>query len=427
MIKKIKSILNKKFVKNVLVLVTGTAAAQAVTMALSPIITRLYGPEAFGIMGTFNALISILVPIAAFTYPVAIVLPKKDEEAKGIMKLSLLSATLFSSFILILVILFKRDIATLLNMESISNYFYLLPLVIISAAFMQIIEQWLIRNNQFSINAKATFIQSSFVNISKVGIGFYYPFAQVLIFFSSITNGIRGLLMYVFTKKKDKSMDIRSIIYSNYNLKKIASIYKDFPLYRAPQDLLFSLQQSFPIVLLTVFFGPAATGFYTISRSVLSLPTNLIGKAVGDVVYPRLSKAANMKEDISKLLKKSTIMLVLVGLIPYGIVILFGPFLFGFVFGSSWYAAGEYARWVALWSFSTLINRPSVRALPVLEAQRFHLIYTIILAMINLVMIIVGYLVFNSDLISVALFCLSGTIANVFLITITIKFSKKRN
>jgi hypothetical protein len=36
-----------KFVRNVAVVASGTAGAQAITMAFSPIITRLYGPEAF--------------------------------------------------------------------------------------------------------------------------------------------------------------------------------------------------------------------------------------------------------------------------------------------------------------------------------------------------------------------------------------------
>jgi len=47
--------LSSKFVRNVAIVATGTAGAQAITMAFSPINTRLYGPEAFGILGTFTA------------------------------------------------------------------------------------------------------------------------------------------------------------------------------------------------------------------------------------------------------------------------------------------------------------------------------------------------------------------------------------
>ncbi|UCZ56541.1 hypothetical protein LGV61_12545 [Desulfurispirillum indicum] len=36
---------NSKFIRNVAIVASGTAAAQAITMAFAPIITRIYGPE----------------------------------------------------------------------------------------------------------------------------------------------------------------------------------------------------------------------------------------------------------------------------------------------------------------------------------------------------------------------------------------------
>lgn len=424
MISKVKDFLNKRFIKNVLVLVTGTAAAQAITMATAPVITRLYGPEAFGVMGTFNALVSVIVPIAALTYPIAIVLPKQEKEAKAIFKLSILISFILSIFIFIILLLFKDSIAILLNMEHISNYFYLLPIVIVFSGFMQVMTQWLIRIKEFTINAKATVIQSLIVNLSKIGVGLFLPIAQVLIFFTAISSGLHGLLMYIISNRQVNRLNIIKLFKSKGNIKEVAKKHKDFPLYRAPQDLLFALQQSFPIILLTSFFGPIATGYYTISRSVLSMPTLLIGKAVADAFYPRASETFNRGEDISSILIKSTLGLLVVGLVPFGVIIAFGPTIFAFVFGSDWYSAGEYARWIALWSYTTLINRPSIMTLPVLNAQRFHLIYTIILAIVNLIALIIGFKVFNSDVMSVALFSLSGAIANIFLISITIRLSK---
>ena len=87
--KYVLAIMKKKFIRNVVLVVTGTASAQLVTMLLSPIITRLYGPEAYGHMGVFLAIVGVIAPVAALTYPIAIVLPKKEREAISIAKLSL--------------------------------------------------------------------------------------------------------------------------------------------------------------------------------------------------------------------------------------------------------------------------------------------------------------------------------------------------
>jgi len=423
--KKIKQLMRNKFIKNVFILASGTAGAQAIIMLLSPIITRLYGPEAFGIMGAFNAMINMIIPVAAMTYPIAIVLPKKNEEAKNIIKLSLLISTLLSILSLLVIVPFKDYLVSLFRLTEISPYIIFVPIVIIFAGLMQIMEQWLIRTKQFSINARVTIFESLITNLGKVGVGFFYPHAIVLIVFTAFSNGIKGLLMFflnknsIFITKHEKIQDVK-------NIKKLSKKFYDFPLYRAPEQFLNAASNGLPVLMLTAFFGPASAGFYSIGRTVLRLPTQLIGKSVGDVFYPRIAEAYNNKENIVNLIKRATLALAGVGIIPYGIIILFGPQLFSLVFGNDWVIAGEYARWLALWSFFGFINRPSVRSLAVLSAQKFHLLYTIGMLITRIIVLITGYYIFSSDTIAVALFGVSGAILNIGLIIFTLKISKSR-
>jgi len=415
----------KPFVRDVIILASGTASAQAVTMALSPIITRLYGPEAFGLMGAFMAIVSIVAPIAALTYPIAIVLPKRDQEAKGLIRLSLIITAILSMISLIILVLFNKQIIVLFNLKEIATYLYLIPLVIIFAGVMQVAEQWLIRTKQFSINARVTFLHSLIINGSKVGIGFINPVAAVLVVLSALGNGLRAAMMIMFAKRSSYQMDIE-LKEERKSLKVLAKEHYDFPLYRAPEVFINAISQGLPVLMLTAFFGPASAGFYTIGRSVLSIPSSLIGKSVGDVFYPRIAKAANKKEDVTALIKMATLSLAGIGILPFGLVILFGPHLFSLVFGADWVIAGEYARWIALWSFFGFMNRPSVRALPVLYAQKFQLNYTIIMLVTRLGVLAIGYYVFSSDLVAIALFGISGAILNFGLITITLKISRQR-
>lgn len=420
-----KKIIRNKFVKNVMIVASGTAGAQLVTMLFSPIITRLYGPEAFGMMGTFMAIVNIIVPVAALTYPIAIVLAKKDNNARAIVNLSIFLSIIIAFISLTILLLFNNQISTIFNIQQISIYLYFIPFLIILAAFMQVMEQWSIRLNTFNINAKATFYQSIIINVGKTSIGFYYPFPFVLILFSTLSQGLKGFLMYYSIVKKGIKTPFKKS--TKKNIKVVAKEFSDFPKYRAPQDFLFALQQGFPIVLLTILFGPASVGLYTIGRTVLNLPTILIGKAVSDVFYPKIVSALDSQKNVSKMLRMATFVLGGVGILPYGLIVLFGPELFSFVFGADWYKAGEYARWISLWSLSTLMNRPSIASLPALNAQKFHLLYTIILSVSNIIFMIFGYIIFKNDLAAVALFCISGTIGNIFLISLTYKISKKYN
>lgn len=425
---KIIKFIEKPFIRNVAILTTGTAAAQAIGLIASPIITRLYGPEAFGIMGVFIAITQIIVPIASLTYPIAIVLPEHDGIAKRLIKLSLYISMGIASFLFVSFVFFDNIIIELFQLQEVAPYLYLIPLVVIFSGIMQVSEQWLIRKKQFGINAKVTFFQSLIVNASKIGIGFLNPVAAVLVILTAASNGIKALMMVLFIKKSDKKYKEQT----GYllSIKEVAKKYKDFPMYRAPQVLFNSISLRFPVLMLTTLFGPAAAGFYTIANTVLQKPIQLIGNSIGDVFYPRIAEAANNKENLSKLIKKSTLALVAVGVIPFGLVILFGPWLFSFVFGQEWITAGKYAQWLGLFLFCEFINKPSIKALPVLSAQLFHLNFTIITLILRIAALILGYFMFEDDIVAIALYGVLSAIFHIVLIFYVLKRSKsfdKRN
>lgn len=415
---------NNPFVRNVLIMVSGTAGAQLITMILSPLITRIYGPESFGILGIFTAMISMITPLAALTYPIALVLPRRDEDAKALYDLSIVISILLSAISFFIILSFKDWIVTTFNIEEISSYLFLIPVVIMSSAFLQVNEQWSIRNKQFKIAARASIFQSVIVQGGKVFIGFKYPLATVLIILTAVGEGIKAILLYVGYVNSNITIFTKI---SLSKMKKVAIDYSDFPKYRAPEVLINAISQSLPALLLATFFNPTSVGFYTLTRSVLSMPTILIGKSLGDVFYPEAANAKNNGADISKIIFKSTVTLAFLGVIPFGVVIIFGPQLFGFVFGSEWIRAGEYARWISLWSYFGFINIPSVKAIPILSAQVFHLFITVLMLVTRALSLLIGYFVFENDLISIALFSISGAILNLILIIITIKISRKSN
>src|SRR5699024_11429409 len=121
MVKKIKNVFHSKFIKSVIVMAFGAVGAQAITLLLSPLITRLYGPEAFGMMGTFNSIINIIGPVSALTFPIAIVLPKGEREVKSIIKLRSEEHTseLQSRFDLVCRLLLEKK-----KKSNIKNYMY---------------------------------------------------------------------------------------------------------------------------------------------------------------------------------------------------------------------------------------------------------------------------------------------------------------
>jgi len=422
--KYISNLYNNKFVKNVFIVASGSAIAQLIVLLLLPIVTRLYGPEAYGLLGTFLAVTAILAPLAALTFPIGIVLPEKNSEAASIIKLSLIVIGIVGMMSILALAFFFEHITELLQAESIAHYIYFIPIVILLSGLLDIMSQWLIRTNQYKIIANATVYQPIIAYGGMIVVGLFYPIVTVLIVISVFKTGLTALHMYLLMKFNlgTSKIDFKNTLLSSVDtLKK----YKNFPLYRAPEVFISGLSQNIPVLLLASLVNPAAAGFYTIGRTALSFPSQLIGKAVGDVFYPRIANASINKESLVLLIRKSTLALMGIGIIPFGIVMIAGPLIFTIVFGGEWLRAGEYAQWIALMSLAMFISRPAVQTLPVINAQRFHLMFTVLMTIARMGALYYGLIVLKDDLKAIAFFSVVSSILYVLLIFLTIQKSSK--
>lgn len=424
----IKRVFHNKFARSVLVVATGTAAAQAISVAFMPLLTRLYGPEAFGLLGTFVSLVAMIAPLVALSYPIAIVLPRADRDAKGLAWLSLKLALFTSGVALIGLLLFKDTLVAALQLEAIAGFLYLLPLAMFFAGCLAILQQWVIRKKLFKLKARIAVLQSLWLNLAKTGAGLVNPVAVVLVVLGAIANALHAAMLAFSLKKKaadDSPEQGFSARHSNRELIGLAKTHRDFPLYRTPQVFLNAVSQSMPVLMLAAFFGPAAAGFYTLSKTVLALPITLIGGAIASVFYPHINEAVLAGRNPFNPLLKATLAIAVVGGLPFLIVGLFGPQLFQWVFGEQWEMAGEYARWLSLWYFFGFINRPSVGAIAVLRLQRFFLIYEIASVALRAAALYIGFMLYANDLVAVALFAIVSALLNFLLVTTTLSYAKR--
>jgi O-antigen/teichoic acid export membrane protein len=66
---------------------TGTAIAQAIPIGISPILTRIYTPDNFGVFAIFFSITTIFGTIASARYELAVMLPEREEDAINIFAL----------------------------------------------------------------------------------------------------------------------------------------------------------------------------------------------------------------------------------------------------------------------------------------------------------------------------------------------------
>jgi O-antigen/teichoic acid export membrane protein len=417
------------FLRNVALVAGGTAAAQVITVASSPFITRIYEPEAFGIVNVFMSTLAFITPILSLSYSMAIVLPSSDKEAIVILKLSFIISIIITAISSTAFGIFHQQIASLVGFTAASTWLLLAPIFIFFSSMIDPVQQWLIRKRRFRDVSCINLTQSILINTMKISIGSIIATAPVLLIVSVLDRVLYTFLLWlsarpILLRRQDRvDADVEN---SNLSLKEVAFRYRDFAFYRTPQVWLNSASVSIPSLILAAALGPAAAGFYAIARTVLSLPISLISNAVGTVFLPRLVEAAHGCEKLRPLIIKSTVGLALVGLLPFGIVIIFGPWLFSLTFGVAWNMAGEYARWLSLWIYFSFINVPSVQAIPLLDLQGRLLAYEVIVVFLRTGSLLLGVMAFKSELTAIALLSVTGALGNIFLIGSVIFLSGAR-
>lgn len=418
----------RPFVRNVAAVATGTAASQAIGILFSPLITRLYGPDAFGLQSIFVSIVGLLATVAGLGYSTAIVLPRNDEDAFGLVCISMTSAIVVTTLTTLLIGSYGTEFLGLFNAEAISNIIYLIPIAMLITVLANNVEQWLIRKQAFLVKAKYDVISTLLISLTKSFIGFVNPSALYLILTNTVGKLISAVLIFIGWRRQTTKTYPAITVFGKSSLCSrklgiLAREYYDFPLLRTPQNLINSLSQSLPVLILSAYASTSAAGQYSIAITVLGVPAGLIGSSVMTVFYPRVTKAVYNNENPRNLIIKATLTMAVMGALPFLIVITSGPGIFEFVFGNEWKTAGYYAQLLSPWLFLQYINKPAVSAIPALRLQGGLLLYELFSTGTKILALWFGFIIFKSDITAIALFSTVGVIAYTWLILWVIKRS----
>lgn len=420
----VRQVWQARLVRNIVTTISGSAGAQAINLALIPVIMRIYGPEAFGVVGTFQSLTIILIPWCALTYPMAIVLPQSDRDARGLIRLSLMMAATLCGLIAVLLYGWGAQASEALGIEILTPYLMLLPIVMFSSAVLEITQQWLYRKQRFSLTARAATLHALIYNATRSGAGLVLATAPVLVVTSSLYYVIHSALLLIGIRLRREPGLVtghsETAETSDKNLRQLASEYRDFPVFRAPQVLINALSVHMPTLVLASAFGAVPAGFFALCLQVLAMPSNFIGKAVGSVYYPRITHAIHGHEPVTGLLIRGVAGMALAGLVPFAALVIAGPWLFSLAFGGQWEMAGEYARWLAISEFAGFIGGPCLVAIPALSLQKTFLAFEVVSTSLRILAVLGGAFLFKDPLAVVMAYAAANVLINLSMIIVVL-------
>jgi O-antigen/teichoic acid export membrane protein len=329
-----------EFLRNTLTLMTGATLAQAIPVAIMPVLTRLYTPEAFGVLALYVSIVSIFSVVVTARYELAVMLPEKTEDAASLVFLSFLIAVLISLALLGVVYFFNGNIQRWLGNKEIGSWLYLTPLAIFVAGMYQALNYWNNRKKQFKQLAFNRVAQSSGSAGAQVLLSKISPGGGLIL--GSFVGQFSGLTVFLHMLwKEDKH------IFSKIKIETIiknARVYNKFPKYSTLGGLLDSVAMQMPVLMLNRFFNIHITGMFSLAFRALGSPLSLISAALSQVFFQKVVEIYNERpEQLSRYVLKAFFVLLALMLPVICIVWFFGEGLFAFVFGEKWRQAGHFA------------------------------------------------------------------------------------
>lgn len=361
------------FVRSVAMLSGGTALGHMVTLAASPLLTRLYTPTEVGALGVFLAVAGVASVAVSLGYERAIVAADDESDAAALLTSSIVIALPLSAVAGLLLNGLIVGGYTGFKQLPPASALLLAPVVAATAAFFAL-RYWFIRREEYGVISRVTFTQNVARAISQVGLGaMNFGWAGLL------GGELAGRAVGMLPMTRMAIAEWKRVPQTVSGLRRVLRKYHRFPQYALPSAILDSVAISAPLPLVASAYGADASGQFALVLRVLAIPLVLLGRSVADAFFGRIAAYARDRPQlVRRFFYRTALSLLLIGIVPAVGVAVFGPALFTTLFGARWHTAGLLARVLAPWALATFVVSPVSRLVFVFGGQRLKLFYDLL-------------------------------------------------
>ena len=310
----------------------GTAGGQLIFILASPILTRLYTPESFGVLATFTAILALINALSSLRYELAITVPEDDGEAKDLVWLCVVLVAISTGLTALGVALLENQQVVFINEPALTPLLWLLPIGVLLSGLYQPITYWAIRRKQFGLLAKTKISQSIFGVTTNLGLAPWGPIGLIL---GEIVRQSAGSIK-IFQNSKE---ELLPPVVTPRSLGQVLRRYSHFGIYSSPAALINIVGNQLPIIILSSSFGTQLVGQLALAQRVLLVPAALIGVSVSKVFLAKAPESFR-QGTLTSLVDHASRKLFLWSFVTAIPIAIAGPLLVPLFFGEAWSIAG---------------------------------------------------------------------------------------
>ena len=381
-LKKVKS---SFFLKDVYTLTIGTIISQVILICTIPILSRIFSPNDYGLLTVFNAVLVIVSQVTTLSFAQQIILAKKNFERQQLLLIAILSSVGIGIILLFFLFLISNSYVKLFNIEVLIDWW--IPFAFFGGIILSnlvSINLWLNKNSFYKKIAILQITQALILSFLSLVMGFL-SIKNSLIFSQFFTFFIMLVIFILFCELKFKK-------YHFIGLAKTAKKYINAIKFIYPGNILDIFSSQLPFLLITLWFSQEMTGHYRMAYSFLNVPAAFFGSAVAQIFYKRFSQAWPDMIAAKLILKKTWLLLFLVGLPFFLITVLAGEKILPFVLGSSWKVAGNIASTLSILSFLSLLFSTTSTCFLTMRNEYLYSTYNFFVLFNRISSLYIGYL-----------------------------------
>ncbi|WP_375579613.1 oligosaccharide flippase family protein [Marivirga tractuosa] len=361
------------FTRNFSYLFSGRVITTLLSFAVTPVLTRIYSPEAYGYFAFFNAFVMNFTVVSSLSYDSALVIVDKERKFYNLFFACILLSFLTSFLLLggLLILYFSPTLRNFINLDNDLplSLIFLISFGGILYSLTQLQPKWNIRRKQFKHAARVGVINQIISRSTAIILGFFYGAPIYGLVFSELASKINAITINTYKNLiKEWSLFTKAI-----SFKVVIEVLKEqlsYPKYILSGKYIGLISKQIPIFVGAFFFNSEIIGNYGLAISMLILPMNILSNTIQPVILKKVNDSKKNNEDIRSFVIKILNIILILATPFFTLLFIFSEWVFPVIFGEQWILAGQFAKIISVYLIVDIIQVFSGSLYLVYEKQR---------------------------------------------------------
>jgi O-antigen/teichoic acid export membrane protein len=324
-----------------------SAFSFGLSLFLTPLISRLYGPAEYGVFAFVNGIATIMATLALVSLPNALAV---SHSSLARLRLTLTTLKL-SSLGVAATFLFIAALQSgvIVEVPWMGPWVILAcPALVLAVCLSRIASSLTISLGLFRGQVRGRFAYALLTRPVSVIFGTLFPAKSWIM----VAAEVAGFLGQALMMKRDLTKPLGRIgrrPWAKVRAWDEISRHRNFSAFDYPTQLLVIGVSTIPALIIAYRFGPETAGLVTLALSLLTIPIQLLALAIAPALLFRIRQWAT-RGDIQarRTLGLAFVTLATMAMVGYGILAIVAPWLMPAYLGQKWIVTGHFVVWFSL-------------------------------------------------------------------------------